>query len=216
MKTLVTQFLRGAGLTAALLLPLLALAQAPAQEATIRKNLVERLPGLPKIDEIRRTPMNGLFEVRVGTDLFYTDAQGNFLIQGNLIDTRQRRNLASGHAPHLLARRRQARRAHTQHPAFGALRFRDVFAAQPDLARLRPVRARNKACERFTPGIRQPHDTRRSTSSNLERNTPQQHPAASTTRDILQQQHRAYRRVSSPVMLTPVCRQHSRPTRIIP
>ena len=58
MKTLVTQFLRGAGLTGALLLPLLALAQTPAQEATIRKNLVERLPGLPKIDEIRRTPMN--------------------------------------------------------------------------------------------------------------------------------------------------------------
>ena len=28
-----------------------------------------------------------------GTDIFYTDAEGNFLIQGNLIDTRQRRNL---------------------------------------------------------------------------------------------------------------------------
>ena len=65
-----------------------------AQEATIRKNLAERLPNLPKIDEISRAPMAGLFEVRVGgTEIFYTDADGNFLIQGSLIDTRLRRNL---------------------------------------------------------------------------------------------------------------------------
>lgn len=65
-----------------------------AQEATIRKNLTERLPNLPKIDEISKTPMPGLFEVRVnGTDLFYTDPQGNFLIQGALIDTRSRTDL---------------------------------------------------------------------------------------------------------------------------
>ena len=65
-----------------------------AQEATIRKNLAERLPNLPKIDEISKTPMPGLFEVRFnGTELFYTDAQGNFLLQGSLIDTRSRMDL---------------------------------------------------------------------------------------------------------------------------
>lgn len=67
---------------------------AQAQEATIRKNLAERIPQLQKIDEISKTPVNGLYEVRVnGTDIFYTDAEANYLIQGNLIDTRQRRNL---------------------------------------------------------------------------------------------------------------------------
>ncbi len=65
-----------------------------AQEATIRKNLVERLPSLPKIDEISKSPMPGLYEIRVGgTEIFYTDAEGNFLVQGNLIDTKLRRNL---------------------------------------------------------------------------------------------------------------------------
>ena len=65
-----------------------------AQEATIRKNLTERLPSLPKIDEISKSPMPGLFEVRVGgTEIFYTDAEGNFLVQGNLIDTKLKRNL---------------------------------------------------------------------------------------------------------------------------
>lgn len=67
---------------------------AVAQEATIRKNLGERIPNLPKIDEITKSPMPGLYEVRIGgTDIVYTDAEGNFLIQGNLIDTKQRRNL---------------------------------------------------------------------------------------------------------------------------
>ena len=67
---------------------------ALAQEATIRKNLGERIPNLPKIDEITKSPMPGLYEVRIGgTDIVYTDAEGNFLIQGNLIDTKQRRNL---------------------------------------------------------------------------------------------------------------------------
>ena len=65
-----------------------------AQEAAIRKNLSERIPQLPKIDEITKSPMPGLYEVRInGTDIVYTDAEGNFLIQGNLIDTKQRRNL---------------------------------------------------------------------------------------------------------------------------
>ncbi len=67
---------------------------AAAQEATIRKNLAERLPVFSKIEEVSKTPMNGLYEVRVNeSDIFYTDAEGNFLIQGNLIDVRAKRNL---------------------------------------------------------------------------------------------------------------------------
>jgi len=65
-----------------------------AQDANLKKNLAERLPSLPKIEEISKTPMPGVFEVRVqGNELFYTDAKGDFLIQGALIDTKQKRNL---------------------------------------------------------------------------------------------------------------------------
>ena len=72
----------------------LATGTAMGQEAAIRKNLAERLQSFAKIDEISKTPMNGLYEVRVNeSDIFYTDAEGNFLIQGNLIDTRAKRNL---------------------------------------------------------------------------------------------------------------------------
>ena len=77
---------------------------AQGQESTIRKNLAERIPQLPKIDEISRTPMAGLFEIRVdGTEIYYTDAEGNFLIQGNLIDTRNRRNLTEERVEKLTA-----------------------------------------------------------------------------------------------------------------
>ncbi|MDO9200745.1 MAG: DsbC family protein [Hydrogenophaga sp.] len=67
---------------------------AVAQEATIRKNLAERLPNLPKIDEVSKTPMPGLYEVRVNqSEIFYTDEKGDFLIQGSLIDTQARVDL---------------------------------------------------------------------------------------------------------------------------
>ena len=72
-----------------LFLPLL----AAAQEDVIRKNLAERIPMLQSIDEVRATPMEGLYEVRVGNDVLYTDASGNFLLQGVLFDTRAQKNL---------------------------------------------------------------------------------------------------------------------------
>ena len=81
----------------------LALGTAQAQEAAIRKNLTERLPNIPKIDEVSKTPMNGLYEVRMGGDIMYSDAEGNFLIQGNLIDVRQKRNLTEERVDRLSA-----------------------------------------------------------------------------------------------------------------
>lgn len=69
------------------------LVPAFAQEAAIRKNLGEKFPAFEKIDEITKTPMNGLYEVRVGFDFFYTDERGDYLLQGNLLDVKNRRNL---------------------------------------------------------------------------------------------------------------------------
>src|SRR5665647_3162947 len=76
---------------------------AQAQEAAIRKNLAERLPQLQKIDEVRKTPMAGLYEVRVGLELFYTDADGNYLIQGRMIDTHDQRDLTEERQNKLMA-----------------------------------------------------------------------------------------------------------------
>ena len=87
-----------------------------AQEASIRKNLAERVPQLQKIDEVSKTPINGLYEVRVnGSEIYYTDAEANYLVQGNLIDTRQKRNLTEERVDKLTA------------VAFDALPVKDAF-----------------------------------------------------------------------------------------
>jgi len=83
--------------TSRLLLAALALGlgvSAMAGEADIRKNLAASIPQMGKIDEVSKSPMPGLYEVRInGTDIYYTDEQGNYLVQGNLIDVKARRNL---------------------------------------------------------------------------------------------------------------------------
>ena len=77
---------------------------APAQEALIRKNLQPRLPAAMQIEEVRKTPMEGLYEIRINeAEINYTDAKGIFLIQGNLIDTRDRRNLTEARIDKLTA-----------------------------------------------------------------------------------------------------------------
>lgn len=87
-----------------------------AQEATIRKNLKERIPQLPTIAEISKSPMAGLYEVRLeDNDIMYTDAEGNFLINGHLIDTKLRRNLTEERVEKLTA------------VAFSALPVKDAF-----------------------------------------------------------------------------------------
>jgi thiol:disulfide interchange protein DsbC len=91
-------------------------AAALAQEATIRKNLAERIPQLQKIDEVSKSAMPGLYEIRVNSsEIYYTDGEGNFLLQGNLIDTRQRRNLTEERIDKLTA------------ISFDALPLKDAF-----------------------------------------------------------------------------------------
>jgi thiol:disulfide interchange protein DsbC len=64
-----------------------------ADEASIRKTLAERLPEFPKIDEIQKTPIPGIYEIRIGTEILYTDENGTYLIDGKVIDTKTRVDL---------------------------------------------------------------------------------------------------------------------------
>ena len=87
---------RSSRAVAALVLASASFAFAPlasADEAAIRKTITERLPNFPAIDEVTKSSIPGLYELRVGTDIFYTDEQGNYLIEGQMIDTKSRVNL---------------------------------------------------------------------------------------------------------------------------
>lgn len=78
-----------------LLLAALAMAACTAQanEETIRKNLGAQLPKGLAIDEVRPSPVAGLWEVRFGGEIRYTDAQGLYLVDGEILDLKNRRNL---------------------------------------------------------------------------------------------------------------------------
>jgi thiol:disulfide interchange protein DsbC len=63
------------------------------QLATIKVNLAKRFARLPPVESARTTPMAGLIEIKAGRQIFYTDPAGDYLIEGNLIDTRAQKNL---------------------------------------------------------------------------------------------------------------------------
>jgi thiol:disulfide interchange protein DsbC len=71
--------------------------------ATIRSNLAKRLPNLPPIDEITRAPLPGLWELRLGSQVIYSDAQGSFVIEGEIIDTKRHVNLTQDRIDRLTA-----------------------------------------------------------------------------------------------------------------
>jgi thiol:disulfide interchange protein DsbC len=83
----------------------LAGARAWSDDAAIRRSWNQQHPKGPAIDEISKTPIAGLFELRVGADLVYSDDQGNYLIypsrdvgdgrlpDGHLMDTRNKADL---------------------------------------------------------------------------------------------------------------------------
>lgn len=67
---------------------------AAAQEVQIKKNIDARLPQLQGVQEVRKTPIPGIYEIRVqDSEIYYTDAKGDYLIQGSVYDLRNQRNL---------------------------------------------------------------------------------------------------------------------------
>ncbi|HEY4068323.1 MAG TPA: DsbC family protein [Burkholderiaceae bacterium] len=74
-----------------------------AQEAVIRDTLAKRLPDLPRIDEVTKTPIPGLYEVRMGTEILYTDERGEYIVQGSIVDTKTRSDLTAARIDKLTA-----------------------------------------------------------------------------------------------------------------
>lgn len=80
-----------------------AAAQVADPAGTVRSAVDAWLKGRYKVDEVRRTPVANLWEVRLGTDLIYVDEKGQFaFIEGNLVDLRSNRNLTRERVEELL------------------------------------------------------------------------------------------------------------------
>lgn len=59
-----------------------------AQEASIKKLVEARLGDGVKVDSITKTPYAGLYEVRIGADILYTDAKVKYLFVGRVLDAK--------------------------------------------------------------------------------------------------------------------------------
>jgi thiol:disulfide interchange protein DsbC len=92
MKTRIAQTTRLLSLGLAGTLALTA-SIAQADEATIRKTLSEQMPQLPKIDEVSKTSFPGVYEIRMGADILYSDETGAHLIEGSMMETKTKTNL---------------------------------------------------------------------------------------------------------------------------
>lgn len=74
-----------------------------ADEATIRKNIAARLPQLPPIDEVSKTPLPGIWEVRMGSEILYADDDASFVIEGSIIDLKAQLNITQDRIAKLTA-----------------------------------------------------------------------------------------------------------------
>ncbi len=83
---------------------LMASAQVPGEvEAAVRASLAKRFPSID-FSSLTATPVEGLYEIRIGAQVAYISADGRYLVQGDIYDVESESNITE-------ARRTQARAA---------------------------------------------------------------------------------------------------------
>ena len=68
-------------------------AAEPTTEAKIKKALEPQLGEGAKIESVKATPYAGLYEVRAGGDIIYTDKKGQYIIVGTIYNAKTTENL---------------------------------------------------------------------------------------------------------------------------
>lgn len=54
---------------------------------------LSRIAELPPVESARTTPIPGIIELKVGNQVVYTDANGDYLIEGQMLEVKTQRNL---------------------------------------------------------------------------------------------------------------------------
>jgi thiol:disulfide interchange protein DsbC len=63
-----------------------------ADENAIRQSITKSMPSI-KVDTIKPSVINGLYEVTIGATIFYVSDDGKYLLQGHLVDISARKDL---------------------------------------------------------------------------------------------------------------------------
>jgi thiol:disulfide interchange protein DsbC len=59
----------------------------------LKATLQSRLGGDMQVKSVAKSPVAGLYEVNLGTQIIYSDANGDYVLLGDLVDTKSRTNL---------------------------------------------------------------------------------------------------------------------------
>lgn len=66
---------------------------ARADEADVRRAVTSLYGSNVKVDAVRKAGALGLYEVQIGTDILYSDEKGSYLLQGDIVDVKAKKNL---------------------------------------------------------------------------------------------------------------------------
>jgi len=84
-------------------------AQAAADAAsTIKKSLAKILPDY-EVNSVHETPVKGLYEVLVGSDVIYVSGDGRYMVQGRMIDLDSKEDLTETSPRLAEARKKEAK-----------------------------------------------------------------------------------------------------------
>jgi thiol:disulfide interchange protein DsbC len=101
-----------------------AVSAEPATKTTAdpRAEIAKKFPGA-KAEDIVASPINGIFEIRLGGDVAYVSADGRYLISGDMFDVASRTNLT------------EAGRADTRRTLLAKLDEKDMIVFAPQAAK---------------------------------------------------------------------------------
>jgi thiol:disulfide interchange protein DsbC len=66
---------------------------ADSVEANIKKTLQKHLGAGTPVETVTKTPYSGLYEVKIGTEIVYTDAEGKYIFIGRVVDAETSKDL---------------------------------------------------------------------------------------------------------------------------
>ena len=82
---------------------ILSFSPASANPEVVKAAVEAWLKGKYKVDGVIKSPVTGLYEARIGTDLIYVDEKGQFaFVEGQLIDIKANKNLTQERVDELL------------------------------------------------------------------------------------------------------------------
>jgi thiol:disulfide interchange protein DsbC len=114
----VAALLLGLGLSLSAVSAIQAPAENGADDAKLRATLAKKVPGA-KAEDVRASPIPGLYEVALGSSIAYVSADGRYLISGDLYEVQSRTNLT------------EARRTDTRMKALASVSEDDMIVFTP-------------------------------------------------------------------------------------